>query len=219
MGVNRVCRTIMTKIVAEKYSDYMKQFEEHVVDFAHDYLLPTRGPDAVVTLSLYHILRDGTRIRVEAASFQRTDVNIYEGETLAYVSEELVICYKLAFQGADRRWDMRWSTPIDYIDGFRVDPKSRSAQQKKHVLDAILDIQKDMRDVLTNPREVLEERSDQEDSEMDLDSEYSDSGMTSMDSDDMLENQLDAASLDSEEEIEAMLDEAAALQHRDSDSD
>lgn len=211
MGVNRDCRRIMNRIVAEKYGDFMKQFEENVVDFAHVYLLPTSGHNPAVTLSLYHKLRDGTCIQVEAASFQRTFRS--DEEYVALETSELVIRYKLAFQGAGRRWDMKWSTPIDDRNGFHLLPALRSQEQTENVLRSIGVVQTAMRTVLANPREVLEARSDDEDSEMDLDSEHSDNGMSRMDSDEVLEDQLDAESPGSEEQIEMMFDEMDALQH------
>lgn len=218
MGVNRDCRRIMNRIVAEKYEDIRKKFEEHVVDFAHDYLLQTSaGHFPEVKLSFYHKLRDGTNSLVEAASFQRTVCS--DKEDIAIETPVLVIRYKLASPGAGRRWDMKWSTPIDERTGFHLIPAMRSQEQTENVLRIIGSVQTDMRMVLTNLREVPEARSDDEDSDTDLDSESSDHGMTSIDSDDLLENQLDAEPPDFEEEIELMLDDAEALRHQDPDSD
>lgn len=219
MGVNKWCKKTMDVIFAMDFDNIKKIFEEHVLDFARVYLFPTNGCTPTQIFSLDHFMRDGTCIEVEAAWFRRGEVFEFEDEEstcCTWSTSALFIQYKLACQGAGRRFDMRWKIPFDDFNGFDLAPALREQEDTENVDRIIGEIQEDMRAVFANPREILEERSDDEDSDWDSDEETQDHEMTRMSSDEMLENELDREPPDSEEEIEDLLDQAADLRDMDS---
>jgi hypothetical protein len=216
MGVNKQCRRIMSRIVAEKWPAVLRMFDEYLIDFVRIYMWPTVGWNPALKCSLWYYMRDGTRYEVESAIFWRRD-RFWFNEEEEMTTSVLSVAHGLEFTNAGRRWSKIWNISFDGSNGFNVVPSLRSQEQSEDVQRTIGIIQAEMRRVLEHPDETMRARSDYEGSDLsyleDFKSEISGFSIEnpSINSDEMLEGQLDVESPGSDDKIEALHDEAEEL--------